>query len=173
MTTESRKINPPSLVQQFTGRQHTPLVQFIKYAIAGGIATGVHICLFYVCALLLLPALSQHDPVIRLLGLHPVGLSDAIRARYSMFDNGIAFIFSNLTAYLINVIWVFKSGRHNRVLEVLMFYAVSGISLVIGSSLMGVLIQKWGIMTTLAFGANIVVSLMINYVLRKYVIFKG
>ena len=171
--TESNNVNPPSLVQQFTGRQHTPLVQFIKYAIAGGIATGVHIVIFYACALLLLPALSQQDPVIRLLGLHPAGISDAIRARNSMLGNGIAFIFSNLTAYLINIFWVFEAGRHNRVLEILMFYAVSGVSMVIGSALMGWLINHWGMTTTVAFGANILVSLMINFVLRKCLIFKG
>ena len=166
-------VTKPSLIQQFTGRQHTPWVQFIKYAIAGGIATGVHICIFYACALLLLPALSQQDPVIKLLGLHPVVISDAIRARNSMFDNGIAFIFSNLTAYLINIVWVFESGRHDRVLEILMFYAVSGVSLVIGSGLMGWLINHCGVLTTLAFGANILASLMINFILRKCVIFKG
>ena len=159
--------NKPSLIKQFTGRQHTPVVQFIKYAIAGGIATGVHIFIFYVCALILLPALSPQDPVIKLLGLHPMWISD------SMFNNGIAFIFSNLTAYVINIYWVFEAGRHNRILEILMFYAVSGVSLVIGSALMGFLINHCGMLTTLAFGANIAVSLMINYVLRKCVIFKG
>jgi len=170
---ESNKPNGPSLVQQFTGRQHSPLVQFIKYAIAGGIATGVSIFIFYACALTLLPALSQHDPVIRLLGLHPVVISDAIRARNSLLANGITFIFANLAAYLINIFWVFESGRHNRVLEFLLFYAVSGVSFVIGSALIGYLIEHYGMLTTQAFGANILVSLMINYVLRKCLIFKG
>lgn len=90
-----------------------------------------------------------------------------------MFDNGIAFLFSNLTAYLINIFWVFEAGRHNRVLEILMFYAVSGISMVIGSALMGWLITHWGMTTTVAFGASILISLMINFVLRKCLIFKG
>ena len=170
---ERNKLSGPSLIEQFTGRQHTPVVQFIKYAIAGGIATGVHIFIFYVCALILFPALSPQDPVAKLLGLHPLWISDAIRARNSMFANGIAFIFSNLTAYVINIYWVFEAGRHNRVLEILMFYAVSGVSLVIGSVLMGFLINHCGMLTTLAFGANIAVSLMINYVLRKCVIFNG
>ena len=170
---ESNQTNRPSLVQQFTGRQHTPLVQFIKYAIAGGIATGVAILIFYACAIVLLPALSQQDPVIRLLGLHPLGISDAMRAKNSLCANGIAFIFSNLTAYLINIFWVFESGRHNRVVEILLFYAVSGVSFVIGSALMGYLIHHYGMLTTLAFGANIVTSLLINFVLRKCLIFKG
>jgi putative flippase GtrA len=162
-----------NLLNQFTGRQHTPLVQFIKYAIAGAIATVVHITLFYFGALVLMPALTPADPVAKLLHLHVGLVSDAVRTRNSIIDNGVAFLFSNLTAYLINIFWVFESGRHNRVHEILYFYLVSGISVFIGSSIMGFLIHHFGIMTTIAFGANVVVSLLINYALRKYFIFKG
>jgi putative flippase GtrA len=161
------------ILKQFTGREHTPVVQFIKYAICGGIATVVHISLFYACAYKLLPALSAQDPVARVLHLTVVPVSDAIRARNSMLDNGVAFVFSNLTAYLLNIFWVFKAGRHHWLLEIGLFYLVSGISTLLGSSLMGWLINHFGIVTTLAFGANLVTSLMINFVLRKYVIFKG
>jgi putative flippase GtrA len=160
-------------LRQFKGRQHGPLVQFIKYAIAGGIATAVHICLFYFFAVKLLPALNQHDALAGLMHLHVPEVSDAVRARNSVSDNVIAFMFSNLTAYLINIIWVFESGRHRRVVEIGFFYLVSGISTAIGSTLMALLIGRFGITTTVAFGANVLTSLMINFVLRKYVIFKG
>ena len=160
-------------LRQFKGRQHGPLVQFIKYSIAGGIATAVHICLFYFFAMKLLPALSQHDALAGLLHLHVPQVSDAIRARNSVIDNLVAFIFSNLTAYLINIAWVFESGRHHRLIEIGIFYVVSGISTAIGSTLMALLISRFGITTTVAFGANVLTSLMINFVLRKYVIFKG
>jgi putative flippase GtrA len=148
-------------------------VQFIKYALAGGIATVVHVSLFYLCALKLFPALGQDDAVARLLHVNVVMVSDAIRARNSMLDNGVAFLFSNMTAYLINICWVFESGRHHRALEILYFYAVSGISLVLGSALMGFLIHHFGLMTTIAFASNAVVSLVINFVVRKFLIFKG
>jgi putative flippase GtrA len=162
-----------SLWKQFTGQEHTPVVQFIKYGLCGGLATGVHIGLFYISALKVLPALSAEDPVAQALGWTVGPVSDAIRARNSMIDNGIAFLFSNLTAYLLNILWVFKAGRHHWAVEIGLFYLVSGTSLVIGSSLMGWLIHSFGMLTTLAFGANIVTSLLINFVLRKYVIFKG
>ena len=162
-----------NFLRQFKGRQHGPLVQFNKYGIAGGIATAVHVSLFYFCAVKLLPALNQGDALAGLLHLHVVVVSDAIRARNSVIDNVIAFMFSNLTAYLINIIWVFESGRHNRVVEIGFFYLVSGISTFIGSALMGFLIGRFGITTTVAFGANVIVSLMINFVLRKRVVFKG
>src|SRR5664280_275890 len=139
-------------LRQFKGRQHGPLVQFIKYAIAGGIATAVHICLFYFFAMKLLPALNQHDALAGLMHLHVPEVSDAIRARNSVIDNLAAFIFSNLTAYLINITWVFESGRHHRVIEIGIFYLVSGISTAIGSTLMGLLISRHGTTTTVAFG---------------------
>jgi putative flippase GtrA len=163
----------PSILEQFTGREHTPFVQFIKYGISGAIATGVHIGLFYVCAYKLMPALSAQDPVVQALHLNVVPVSDTVRARNSMIDNGLVFIVSNLTAYLLNIFWVFKSGRHHWLIEIGLFYLVSGISVVIGSSVMGWLINHFGMLTTLAFGANVIVSFMINYVLRKFVIFKG
>ena len=162
-----------NFLRQFKGRQHGPLVQFIKYGIAGGIATVVHVSLFYFCALKLLPALNQGDALVGLLRLHIAAVSDAIRARNSVIDNVIAFLFSNLTAYLINIVWVFESGRHHRVVEIGFFYLVSGISTFIGSVLMGFLIGRFGITTTVAFGANVIVSLLINFVLRKYAVFKS
>ena len=162
-----------NFLRQFKGRQHGPLVQFIKYGIAGGIATVVHVSLFYFCAFKFLPALNQGDALAGLMHLHLPEVSDVIRARNSVIDNLVAFIFSNLTAYLINIVWVFESGRHNRVVEIGFFYLVSGISTFIGSALMGFLIGRFGITTTVAFGVNVIVSLLINFVLRKRLIFKG
>ena len=163
----------PSLLKQFTSREHTSFVQFIKYGICGAIATGVHICLFYGFAYRFMPALSSNDLVVHALHLDIVAVTDVVRARNSMIDNAVAFIFSNLTAYLMNIVWVFKPGRHHWLIEIGLFYLVSGISMVIGSSVMGWLIRYLGIMTTLAFIANVIVSFLINFVLRKYVIFKG
>ena len=158
---------------QFKGNDnHTPLIQFIKYGIAGVIATTVHITLFYWMALQLFPALNQHDTIASLFHLTVPVVSQGIRARNAMIDNTVAFLFSNLTAYIINIVWVFERGRHHPVLEFLFFYGVSGVSIVIGSSIMGVLIHRFGMTTTSAFLANIVVSLLINFFLRKHVIFK-
>jgi len=161
------------ILQQLASREHTPLVQFIKYGICGVIATGVSITLFYFSAFTILPALSAGDPVVRALHLNVVTVSDVVRARNSMIGNTFAFLISNMTAYLLNILWVFRSGRHHWLVEIGLFYLVSGTSFVIGTSLMGYLIQHFGIATTLAFGTNILTSLMINFVLRKYIIFKG
>ena len=90
-----------------------------------------------------------------------------------MLDNLVAFLFSNLTAYLLNIFWVFRAGRHHWFIEIGLFYLVSGTSVVVGGALMGYLIHHFGLVTTQAFGANVLASALINFGLRKYVIFKG
>ena len=161
------------LIEQFMGRDASPLIQFIKYAIAGGIATAVHITVFHICAWKLFPALQEQDWAVKLLGLRVAPEDDRLRSRNSMIDNGIAFLFSNMTAYLVNIFWVFEPGRYHWLVEVGLFYAVSGVSVVIGTALMGWLIRRYGMTTTYAFITNLVSALLINYAMRRIVIFNG
>lgn len=162
-----------SIIEQFMGREAGPLVQFIKYAIAGGAATVTHILIFHLCAWKAFPALQGNDLAVKYLHWSVPDMDDRTRSRNSMIDNITAFMFSNLVAYLLNILWVFERGRHGWVVEVAMFYAVSAISVAIGTVLMGFLIKKFGIRTTYAFAANIVSAVLINYAVRKFVIFKG
>lgn len=162
-----------SLLKQFKGREHTPLIQFVKYSIGGALATLVHMAFFYLLALKLLPALNPDDLIANLLNLSRTPASNALRARNYMIDYTIAFLFSNLVAYVINIYWVFHRGRHHWLLEIAYFYGVSGISAVVGTLLTGSMIHGFGISTTLAFGINVVVSLLINFVVRKSFVFKG
>jgi len=161
------------ILQQFNQRQAHPLIQFIKYGICGGLATGVHTATFFFCAWLLFPAFSADDPMVKLFHITPALISDTLRARNAIIDNFLAFVLSNLTAYILNILWVFESGRHHWAVEIGMFYLVSGISVVIGMVLMGVLINNYGCTTTTAFVAVLFTSLMINYITRKKVIFKN
>ncbi|MDP2990779.1 MAG: hypothetical protein Q8O57_09475, partial [Kiritimatiellota bacterium] len=84
--------------KQFTRREASPLIQFIKYAICGGGATTVHVIVFFLLAWLIIPALNDQDIVVRLLHLSAGDISDAVRARNAMINNALAFILSNLTA---------------------------------------------------------------------------
>jgi len=162
-----------SILKQFTSKEHGPLVQFIKYGIGGVAATTVHIVIFSLMAWLVLPALTSRELVVRLFDLQVPEIPDAVRAQRAAIDNVVAFLFSNLTAYLINILWVFKRGRHHWAVEILFFYAVSGVSLLIGTLLQTWLIQHYGLTTTVSFGANLVTALFINFAMRKFVIFKG
>ena len=162
-----------TIIEQFTGREAGPLIQFIKYAIGGGIATLVHIAAFHLAAWKIFPALQEKDTAVVLLKLRVEQLDDATRARNSMIDNGLAFIISNFVAYIINIYWVFHAGRHHWLVEIGLFYLVSGVSIALGTAIMGFLIRRYSMRTTYAFLANLVTALLINFAMRKFVIFKG
>lgn len=158
---------------KFMGHDAGPLAQFVKYSISGGVATVVHMLVFHLAAWRLFPALESGDWAVKVLKLDTIHQDDCTRSRNSMYSNGIAFVFSNMAAYLLNVAFVFQSGRHHFVVEILLFYLVSGVSVVIGTALMGVLIRRFGMLTTYAFISNIFASLMINYAMRRFFIFAG
>lgn len=149
------------------------LVQFIKYALAGGLATVTHIIVFHLVGWKIFPVLQQKDHAVRLFQLSVRSVRNTDRARNSMICNCIAFLFSNMVAYITNILWVFQGGKYHFIIEILLFYAVSGISTFIGTMLMGILIKRFGILTTFAFGSNIFTAVMINFALRKFFIFSG
>jgi predicted MFS family arabinose efflux permease len=128
---------------------------------------------FHLVAWKIFFALQADDWFVRLFNLPVQQLDDSSRSRNSMKGNGVAFVISNLVAYLINIYWVFVPGRYHWILEIGLFYLVSGVAIVIGTALMGFLIRRFGMLTTYAFGSNIFAALMINYAMRKFFIFSG
>jgi len=90
-----------------------------------------------------------------------------------MIGNAAAFMVSNLVAYLINIYWVFVPGRYHWIVEICLFYVVSGVAIAVGTAMMGFLIRRFGMLTTYAFGSNLLAALMINYAMRKFFIFNG
>lgn len=157
------------------GHDASPLVQFIKYGIAGGAATATHILVFFLAGWFLFPCLTQDDIVVRLFGLTvpAADLTETRRAFHALYCSTIGFFFSNALCYLLNRWFVFKPGRHHWMVELLLFFAASGFSLLVGSTVQTVLIRQFGFQTSVSFAANIVASLLINFVARKFFIFKG
>lgn len=161
------------LIQQFLSHDAGPLVQFIKYALVGGIATVVHITVFHISGWKLFPALQEDDWFVKIFKIKMKKEDDVLRSRNSMICNWVAFFFSNLVCYILNILWVFQAGKYAWYIEILMFYAVSAVSIALGTFLMGWLIKKFGVITTYAFFANLFTSLAINYAMRKFIIFNG
>ncbi len=151
----------------------TAIIQFIKYGIAGGLATLTHIIIFHFIAWKIFPSLQEKDHAVRFFKLSIHKVNDATRARNSMIGNFLGFLIANMVAYITNVLWVFQGGRYPVIIEILLFYAVSGISVFLGTMLMGILIKRFGVLTTYAFCSNIVTAVMINYIVRKFFIFQG
>ncbi|MBI3504993.1 MAG: GtrA family protein [Proteobacteria bacterium] len=160
-------------LSQINRRDAHPLVQFAKYGVAGVLATGVDVLVFYAAAVWLLPALGPSDPAARLLGLTVAPIADAARSTNYVWDKVASFMVANFAAYVINVAWVFTPGRHSRAVELGLFYAVSGLSFVVGTGIAWLLIRRLDMPTTYAYGINAVASMLINYALRKFVVFKG
>ncbi|MCC7299487.1 MAG: GtrA family protein [Verrucomicrobia bacterium] len=163
-------------IQNFLAEKDNRLVQFIKYGMCGGAATVVDVAGFFLLAWLLFPALTASDPVAGLLskfGLSIQAVSESIRLRNYWIDKGICFLFSNFTAYILNVLFVFKAGKHKRHHELMLFYAVSLISFLIGTTTGDLLIRFGGLDTTYSYIAAVISALLINYAGRKFFIFNG
>lgn len=161
------------LLGDFLSRDASPLVQFVKYALAGGIATAAHILVFFLIGFFLFPCVNRDDILVRLFRLTAPEVDESRRARYAVYSNICAFFVSNTVCYVINRLFVFQPGRHSIVIEFLLFLVVSAVSMAIGTTVMGELIKRLRVQTTYAFGANIFSSLAINYVMRKFFVFSG
>lgn len=153
------------------------LIQFVKYAVVGGIATAVNVVTFFALAFTVFPALAANDQMVILLSrfveLHVAEITDSVRSVNAIYCNIGAFLTSNIVCYALNRKLVFAPGRHCMAVEALLFLMVSGVSFFVGTAGQTALIAFLGVSTTIALAANIVSALAINYAMRKYVIFKG
>ena len=162
-----------SNLKQQLGHDVHPLVQFIKYGIIGGVATAIHIVGFYLSGYLFFPCFKPDDIVFATLNLSVDAIPEATRAFNAGVCNAIAFVIANVVCYILNRQFVFKPGRHHWVVEFLLFFSVSALCIAIATAVQTALIVKWGMQTTFAFLINITISLAINFVMRKFVVFKG
>lgn len=135
-----------------------PVIQFMKYAVTGGLATVVH----YV---------SQ---ILAVAFLFPIRPED--KGTFSipyMKANALAFILSVSVVYPLNRMFVFRPGRHNRVLEISLFFGFAILGVVSGTMLGAFLVQTYGIPNHFAMISTVVTSAMVNYAGRKFCVFKG
>ena len=148
-------------------------IQFFKYSLCGGTAFFVDMVTFFLFAWLLFPALTEEDLPVRLFSMQVEPIPDLVRTVNFCICSVFAFITSNLTAYVLNVRYVFKAGKHPLWKEVGLFYLVSGISVGIGVGLGALLIGGFGLSTTFSYITKAISTTLINFVARKYIIFHG
>ncbi len=165
-------------INAFLSHDAGPVAQFIKYAVVGGLATAVNILAFFLAGWFLFPCLTENDVLVRLLRRFRPGLKvpEAVnrsRAATAIRCNIIAFFFSNTFCYILNRLFVFQPGHHSVVIEAVLFFLVSAFSTFVGTACQTLLIKKANMQTTFAFGANLIASLAINFVMRKFVVFNG
>ncbi|MDF7808348.1 GtrA family protein [Pontiellaceae bacterium B12219] len=150
-------------------------MQFVKYVFCGGISVFVDQAVFYLLAWLAFPALRLSDPVARLivsLGFSVQDVSfEQLKVNYWIIKV-FCFIISNSVVYLLNVLFVFRGGRHKRPVEVAMFFGFSLFQFFyiwLGS----LLIDRFGWEVTYANLSMLVLGIATNYVARKKIVFKG
>lgn len=160
-------------IRKILSRDVGPFVQFLKYATVGLMATCVQTAVFYALAATWLPCLGTDDFAVRFLGLPAADLPDAVRAMRAGIAVCTGFFVANLFCWLMNRRFVFKPGRHVWYIECGLFFAVSLAAFAVGLGLQTALIRWAGMMTTLAFLAEVLSSLAINFVVRKFFVFNG
>lgn len=149
-----------AVLRLFHSREAPPAVQFVKYGISGVGATLVHVSVYLALINLLWPHLN--DP----------SLNAWERAKSTFPPTAIAFVFSNAFAYWLNMRWVFTPGRHTPLRELLFFTAVNLPGALTGTLGQAMLVfflhwPKWA-----ALAGFIVPNVLINFVCRKFLIFR-
>lgn len=148
-------------------------VQFVKYSLCGWVAMATDMVTFFLVAWLLFPALTENDVLVRLFSMQVEVVPEHTRVINFCIGNGIAFMLSNFVAYVLNIQFVFRAGKHSRTKELLLFYLVSAISVGIGVAVGALLIEGFGLSTTFSYVAKAVSTTLINFVVRKFIIFHG
>jgi putative flippase GtrA len=153
--------------------KNNPVIQVVKYSMCGGFAFAADVITFFIAAWFFFPALTEDDLFVNLLNLNVEPVSDSVRTINFVICSALAFLVSNMVAYILNVNFVFKAGKHSRRKELGLFYLVSGISIAIGTAVGAVLIDKFGLETSYSYVAKAISATLINYAGRKFFIFHG
>lgn len=149
------------------------LWQFVKYGLIGVLATAINFAVAEVCAAYLWPCLGAGDWCVRHCGFPLAEVSDAVRATLAVYCNLVGFFVANGICWVLNRKYVFTPGRHHWLVEYLLFLAGSGVAVLCGSVVIWMLVCFQGLQTTYSFVINIVVSVAVNFVVRKFFVFKG
>jgi len=154
-----------------------PFWQFVKYGAVGVLSTLVQVAVFYICASFLFKCLGADDVAVRLFNF-PSGNFDGNEAWYmsrgflASVNTAIGFVVANIFCWLMNRAVVFTPGKFAWYKELLLFFGASAFAALIALWLMKVLIDTFGMMTTMAVLIEIAVSFLVNFAVRKLYIFK-
>ena len=133
--------------------------QFGKYLLCGGTGFAVHWTLVNILGHTISPAFDH-------------SLGDDLRFQRSAINNSIAFFISNTVAYLLNIRFVFQSGRHNRRTEVGLFFLASAIGFFPALWTLDIIIRSFSLNTHIANLGFPAVAALGNFFARKFLIFR-
>jgi len=156
-----------------------PFIQFVKYGLAGVCALATDVLFFALADFFVFPigeGLAGSPTLPDSLAGIGQWLSDMRedpRVLNYIRCSVIGFLFSNVVAYYTNLKWVFRGGRHKRHVEMALFFTVSLVAFVIGVALGSFLVGSFHLNAYVAKAGNVVAAILINYLCRKFLVFKG
>jgi putative flippase GtrA len=153
-----------TILAKFNSKDSHPAIQFLKYSISGGAAVIVYGGVFFYL-------LHSVWPELQHLGTD-ASITPWTKFVKTLLPTGIAFFFSNIVVYFINTRWVFTTGRHHPVLEFLYFTLVNMPGALGGAVVQGILVANFHWSAPAAFAGFLVPNILINYICRKFFIFK-
>ena len=165
-------------VKKILSHDSGPFWQFVKYGAIGVMATLVQTGVFYLLASTCLKCLTADDVAVKLLGLPAASFTGEeawclSRGMLAAYATAVGFFVANVFCWLMNRWFVFRPGKFRWYVEFAMFFGASALATVIALGTMKVLIDSFGMMTTLAVVVEVVVSFLVNFFIRKFYIFKG
>jgi putative flippase GtrA len=173
MEKEQDRLTGWRLVRRFLSHDSGPFAQFVKYGVIGVLSTCVQMIGFYLLAATCLKCLGTDDWAVRFLGLPSVEVTDGLRAFRAAVATAGGFTVANIFCWIMNRLFVFKPGKFRWYVEFLMFFGVAALATVVALGVQSLLIKYFGMMTTAAVIVEVVVSFLMNFFVRKFVIFKG
>ncbi len=158
---------------RFLSPEERGFIQFLKYGVIGAAATGVQVVCFYALAALVLRCLTAEDLAVRLFNFPIAEISDTARALRFALNTGLAFLIANIFCWVLNRLFVFRSGRHGILMELVLFVGGSALSTGIGTIAGWALIQFVGVATSYSVILQVLSSVILNFVFRKFIVFRG
>jgi len=137
-------------------KSHTPL-QFLKYSLAGVIASGTYLTCFAILNETVLPA--------------DISRPGSERGWNFLFSSTLAFSVATVVAYMINQAWVFQPGRHSRLKEFTLFYLIAAVAFLAGTPLGSIVVAYFSVNEYGVFILVVGLSAMVNFLGRKYWVF--
>lgn len=154
-----------------------PFWQFAKYGLVGVMATCVQTAVFYMLASTCMKCLGADDWAVKFLALPSTEFTGAepwyaSRGTIAAEATAVGFFIANVFCWLMNRAFVFRPGRFLWYVEFGMFFGVAAFATLVALFVMKLLIDSFGLMTSMAVAIEILVSFCINYIVRKFFIFK-
>ena len=147
--------------------------QIFKYGVIGILATAINLAVAELFAAYVWPCLGPDDLFVKFLGFASSSVGDAERATRAVYCNLVGFFVANVVCWLLNRRFVFTPGRHHWAVEYALFLGGSGFAIACGSAAIWFLVRFEGMQTTYSFVINVLVSVAVNFVVRKCFVFKG